>query len=326
MFSNKTLAYLAEALPLSGRALELRHNFNSSLLNSFKYLLGLCDEAMPSDLFTKASQKLDSLNPATKFSGLLSLLHSDFYNAVETQNVQQVKKIALRLCEDNFEIQGIEHINLANLGEYYVPLVEMTFSQGLARDIQIFPLPAKEFEEAKALIQQAMQLYQSYFPDFFSEFQELVGEILILKAKGLKAGSSIDLFGMIYKNSLFEADTLTYALDFLVHEQAHLYVHLLAKDDPLLLNPLEKHDSPVRADKRPLIGIYHAVFVLARRYYILNKAFSQNLIPQAEHIYCKGLIDERKKFFFAGLDILQNHAQMTPLGERLIASASELVA
>lgn len=326
MILNKSLAYLAEALPISGRALGLRQDFNTSLLNSFRYLFSLCEEAIPSDLFSRVLQKLDSLSPESKFSGLLSLLHSDFYNAVERQDVQQVQTISLKLCEGNFEIEGIEHINLSKLSDYYSPLVEMTFSQGLTRDIQLFPLFSEEFEGAKVLIQRAMQVYQSSFPDFYAEFQELVGEILSLKAKGLKAGSSIDLFGMIYKNILFEADTLTYALDFLVHEQAHLYVHLLAKDDPLLLNPLEKHDSPVREDKRPLIGIYHAVFVLARRYYILERALSLNLIPEVEHSYCQGLVDERKKFFYAGVDILKNHAQMTPLGEGLITSAAKLVA
>lgn len=148
---------------------------------------------------------------------------------------------------------------------------------------------------------------------------------MILNAKGVKAGSSFNLFGAIYKSYLHKWEKITDVLDFLVHELSHLYVHLLNNDDSLVLNPSERYESPLRKEKRPLMGIYHATFVLARIQYVLNKALVLNEIPEDEKDYCHELIIHYKKRFHVGFDTLQNHAQMTPLGSALIQSASKLL-
>ena len=130
---------------------------------------------------------------------------------------------------------------------------------------------------------------------------------------------------MIYKSSLFRGERITDTVDFLIHEQSHLYVHLLNKDDPILLNPKETYYSPLREEDRPLMGIYHATFVLARMQYVLEQALILNEIPEAEKDYCKDLISLYKKCFYDGFATLQTHAQMTPLGSALIQSASKLL-
>ena len=92
---------------------------------------------------------------------------------------------------------------------------------------------------------------------------------------------------MIYKCCLFRNEKITDALDFLIHEQSHLYVHLINNDDPIVLNPRERYQSPLREEKRPLIGVYHATFVLARVYYVLTKALDLNEIPEKRKTIAK---------------------------------------
>lgn len=319
-----SLTQLSRALPVEGRALELRTQFNASLLASIRYLLDACIEVIPAELFSRVVQKLEALEIDLKLSGLLSILHQDFYNAIDCQDVKAINTVVTRLHEDNYYIEKTDIVSFSDLSKYYSPLIQTKFSE-IEREVNFCYLSPEEFEKAKSVIKKALSIYKVTFPDFFKEYEELVSEVLILKAEGLKNGSSSDTFGMIYKSSLFNSEKVTDALDFIVHEQAHLYVHLLNQDDPILLNPHERFEAPLRNEKRPLMGIYHATFVLSRMQHVLNEALSRNVLPESEMAYCKEQVIYYKKRFQLGLEILKKHAQMTPLGEMLITSASKLV-
>lgn len=321
---ENSLTYLSEALPISGRASTLRTEFNRSLIVSLRYLLDACSEVIPPDFFSKATQRLADLKPELKFSGLLSTLHYDFFSAAEQQNIQKVNQIAARLSEDTYYIDKIDIISFSEVNDYYAPLVGERFAD-IGRESHFSHLSSEEFEKVKKVLQQAIEMYKKSFPDFYSEFEELVSEILVLKAEGLKNGTSTDVFGMIYKSSIFNCEKITDALDFIVHEQSHLYLHLLNTDDPIVLNPHEMHEAPLRVDKRPLMGIFHATFVISRMHYVLKKALSLNVIPEDEREYCEEQVLDYKKRCQSGREVLKKHAQMTPLGEALIASASKLV-
>ncbi|OJW51070.1 MAG: hypothetical protein BGO67_12115 [Alphaproteobacteria bacterium 41-28] len=322
---NNSTAFLSQALPVEGRALSLRTSFNESLLESLKYLLDACVEVIPEDLFFQANQKLGSLNPEFKLSGLLSQINADFFNAVEKKDIQRIIAISRKLSTNDFQVKNMAYLNLSNLDDYYSPLVKHTFSQETMAKASFFPLSSEHFQQVQESLQRGFGILQRSFSDFFKESQELISEVLIMNSEGLKAGSSFDLFGMIYASYLYKWKKVSEILDLITHEQAHLYVYLLNKDDPLVLNPKEFHESPLRKEKRPLMGIYHATFVLARIYHVLTKALALNEIPKEEKDYCKELQDYYQKRCKVGLEILQTHAKMTPLGEGLILSASKLV-
>jgi hypothetical protein len=321
---EKSLRHLGTALPIAGRAVALRQEFNRSLLESIRYLIEACEEVIPPERFVQLTTKLDSLRPEMKLSGLLGAIHEDLLHAIEQEDIEKVNQISLRLCEDNFYVPETVVIGFSDLEPYYVPLVKEKFSQ-VPREIRFSPLSSEEFKKKKILIKNTIESYKDSFADFFTEFEELVSEIFLLKAEGLRAGSSFDLFGMIYKNILYKCEKITDVLEFIVHEQSHLYVFLLNRDDPIVINAQDVHDSPLRTDKRPLMGIYHAVFVIARIQHIWCKALASHIIPEAERAYCEEQIQDHRTRFRLGFDTLQKHAQMTPLGEALIKSANELV-
>lgn len=308
------------------RAFYLRTSFNTSLIESLKYLLDVCNEVIPVDLLTKATQKLNTFDPHSKLSGLLGLIHVKLFNAAEQEDIQKVNTIVEKLVQDTFQSEGINYINLSNLNDYYVPFVKKIFSEEITRSVQWFFLSSKEFEDVKLSLQKGLDVIKEAFPDFYTELQELISEVLIIKAEGLVQGSGSDFFGMIYKSSLSPWDKITDVLEFFIHEQSHLYVYLLNKDDPLVLNSKEIHESPFRKEKRPLMGIYHAVFILARVLYVFERALALNKIPQHEKEYCQQLSIDYKNYFLQCFGIVETHAQMTPLGEGLILSASKLVA
>lgn len=325
MILGNTLEYLSEALPVKGRALSLRRFFNQSLINSLNYLLEACDEVIPVDLFSKVHQNLNSLKPESKLSGLLSALHADLIKAIEQQDIQKILHIANILSKDNFQVEKMTYINFSSLNHYYTSLIKPIFSYEITRDVQFLSFSSQEFKNVKKSIEKGQKILKQFFPNFFKEFEEMTSEILILNAHGLRAGSSINLFGMIYKSYQYKWRKISDILEFLIHEPSHLYVFLLNKDDQLILNATEKHESPLREEKRPLMGIYHATFVLARVSYVLSKALLLNAIPENERDYSQELLADYRKRFFEGFKTLQTHAQMTPLGQALITSASKLV-
>ena len=323
--TSYSLESLSKALPVAGRALFLKASFNQSLIDSLNYLLEACHEAVPSSLFSKATQKINSLSVTSKLSGLLGVIHSNLFNAAEQNDLTKVCSTLERFSDDTLQHENLTYVNLSNVDDYYSPLVRHVFSQELKREVEYYSLPSEDFEKAKCSIQRGIQIIERSFPDFYAELQDLVSEILVVKARGLKQGSSSDLFGMVYKSSLFRGEKITDAVDFLIHEQSHLYVHALNKDDPILLNPAQMYYSPLREEDRPLMGIYHATFVLSRMQYVLGKALTINEIPDEEQEYCKELIGRYQHCFHEGFDTIMTNGHMTPLGSALIQSARTLL-
>ncbi len=322
---TSSLSYLSEALPIAGRALSLRESFNKSLIESFEYLLEACKEAIPQDQFKAAFEKLTSLNTKEKISGFLSALHSDFLAAIEKEDVNRVKEVTEQLVKHEFQIQEMTYKSISELDDYYVKLTEGISSQEIIEVIEFAPLPADTYEKVKLSIQRGYDVLKRIAPDFYNEAQELVSEILVLNSLGVKQGTSLDLFGTIFKSSRHNWQRLTDILECIIHEQSHLYVHLLSKDDPLVLNPTERFESPLRKESRPLMGIFHATFVLSRIHYILEKALKYNQIPADEAEYCHELMSHYNKRYHVGVEVLNKHAKMTPLGKELIRSSAKLL-
>jgi len=316
---------VSEALPISGRASSLRRDFNLSLIESIKYLIEVCSEVVPDSLLSQVQQKMNNLNPEHKLSGFLSLLHCELFNSAEKNDVKQVISIINRLNLEEPYVEDFKFLNLADLDMCYLTSVKTIFSQEIKREVEFFSLPSAEFKAMETSLQRGLNIYKDAFPDFYEEFEHLIGEILLLKAKGLYQGSSTDIYGMIYKSFFHHWEKLTDVFEFFVHEQSHHYLFMVNKNDPLLLNPLDIHFSPIRKEKRPLMGIYHANFILSRVCYVLDKALANGVIPMEEKSYCVEFLEKYKECFYEGLNTLETHGQFTPLGKAILESATQLV-
>lgn len=327
MTLDNSLKLLSEALPLPGRASTVRSKFNDSLIESLTYLLDACCEVIPSDLFSRVKSKLASLNIELKFSGILSLIHEDFYEAVEQKDTQKVVQLVQKLDRDDFQVkEEIKYTSLSEFDEYYQYLIKIIAASETTEEVIYYTLSSEDYEKTKKTIQMGFEVLEKACPDFYKEAQDLISEVLILSAQRLKNGSSSQFYGMIYKCCSYRSEKLTDALEFLIHEQSHLYLHILNNTiDPLVLNPQERYEAPLRKELRPLMGIYHATFVIARVIYVLEKVLSQNEMLPEEKEYCQNVIIDYRERFHVGFNTLRENAQMTPLGSQLIQSASQLL-
>lgn len=117
----------------------------------------------------------------------------------------------------------------------------------------------------------------------------------------------------------------------LVHEYAHAELFVLGQDEPLCLNTdEERHSISIRSDPRPMNGILHSLWVVARVTELIKRILATDLRPYPDHDslqkgYRKSLA-RNLDFGRSSLQAVHHHARLTPLGEAIVDLAVERLA
>jgi HEXXH motif-containing protein len=111
-----------------------------------------------------------------------------------------------------------------------------------------------------------------------------------------------------------------------VHEAAHTLLTALAVEEPLVKNPRgARYRSPVRTDPRPMEGIYHATFVLARTCWFHRAAVANEGLPQVLRKQAEQAAGQDSRYFLDGFATLMAQAKLSGLGRALIDDAARFV-
>ena len=131
----------------------------------------------------------------------------------------------------------------------------------------------------------------------------------------MRSGTNFYMWGMMF---LFinKEHSISYYIEHLVHECAHTTLNLINAKDELVINrPEERFSAPFRKDSRPMIGIFHAYFVLSRVCYVFNilkikvdNSMKNEVVERFDYALNKlketyGIIEEHAKFTKKGLDL-----------------------
>lgn len=181
------------------------------------------------------------------------------------------------------------------------------------------------------LMPQATQLIEQADLGLLEEMDGMVTQVVAAAplakpdARLFGAASCMMLWGVILVN-VQKHKTAVKLAEGLVHETTHHLLFALSKDEPLVVNAVnDSFNSPLRIDARPMDGIYHATFVLARLIYFYDRLLNLNIFDENQS---KELVDTRDDFkirFNHGLNVVHKQADLTPLGKDLIASAEAYV-
>lgn len=171
-------------------------------------------------------------------------------------------------------------------------------------------------------LKQALAWIQEVDPDIYEEMQTYVAHIKLYCGKILESSTSARFFGALFLRTPYpnENAPLFYFRN-LVHELSHLHLYALSNEDPLVLN--EEHDlfsSPLRADKRPMIGVFHAVFVLSRMVRVFRKYLEHF---SGDNQLAEGMLKINRESFFRGLETIQRHARLTNKGNAIVNTLEE---
>jgi len=196
-------------------------------------------------------------------------------------------------------------------------------------DEQIVTLDEMAADELAQTIGQAVALIREHAPETFSEFECCVSEIVPAKgrdsADGMEFGgcSSLERWGSILINSSAQPTTIVLC-ESLIHEGAH---NVLFGTSPVEFHirngPDELRKSPLRVDPRPLDGIYHATFVLARMCYGMREFAASPTLEPALRAEARSRADEALKLFWDGFAVLDEHADYTDEGRAIMTAAHD---
>ena len=193
----------------------------------------------------------------------------------------------------------------------------------------IIPIQTKDFQRSSQMIHDSLEIIKEADPNLYDELLALLKVIMLGagssdgNAINFHGASAFELWGAILLNAV-EATDLVDIIQTLAHESCHVMLFGFCIDDQLVLNPdSERYPSPLRVDPRPIDGIYHAVYVLARMFYastaiIEKSSLSAKLIAKADRC--------RKDYaisFYDGLGTLKKHARYTDNGRELMQFAEE---
>lgn len=195
----------------------------------------------------------------------------------------------------------------------------------------IHPPTAEEAAACRERVEEGLELLERADPDGAAEVRALVREVVF--AVGPPQGareifdgaSALFLWGGVLLNARSHETALS-AAQALVHESTHNLLFGLAADDPIVQNPAERHPSPLRREPRPLGGIYHATYVLARMHRATRLLLASECLAADQRRQAKSDLEELARLFAEGLSTVDGHAELSDFGREVLDGARTAMA
>jgi HEXXH motif-containing protein len=194
-------------------------------------------------------------------------------------------------------------------------------------DVQQFaPISEATGQRFETLVKDGLNLLQAAAPELHGEITALVSEMLFAHAPvgatiEFDGASHYQFWGSLLLNPSHHHNPLGIA-EVLAHEAGHSLLFGLTIDEPLVLNDdAELFASPLRPDRRPMDGIYHATFVSARMAWAMEALAGSGLLTPVEQKHA--LIDAAKdrENFSKGWQTVMQHGRLSATGEQIMENA-----
>lgn len=318
------------AVPSGARALELRNSLNITLRNGLAAHFAATRRMFPG-ASENAARILDGFPTNESVASIVYTLHWMLASAVRAQDVGRVHVALARLSQlDTVEPPSPGLLTVSTLKWDDLDRELMLFLAGpegpRTRDgliPEIRGLVGHEYDRARRWVDAALPKLAELDSELFGEFTSLVQEIRLFDGRGARGITSTRCYGTILLRIPTSDQELTspflYFLDHLTHELSHLVLHGFMNHDPLILNGhAERFAAPMRPDPRPLYGIYHAAFVLARIIRVLARY-------EEEEPAAGPMRRDYEEKFELGRSTIMAKGHLTPSGLQMLDSCAALV-
>lgn len=175
-------------------------------------------------------------------------------------------------------------------------------------------------------LHRAMALMQTVTPELAQEFTGLIREVCMVVGDPsapyrFDGGSSYMLWGGLFLN-IQSHETDLQLFEVLAHESAHSLLFGYALDEALVQNSdNELFPSPLRADLRPMDGIYHATYVSARMHWAMSQLLCSPTLTAEERTEVNLALQRDAENFDAGDEVVQRHGVLSQTGRAVIEEA-----
>lgn len=197
--------------------------------------------------------------------------------------------------------------------------------------IGLKPLPAERADGFEARFERGMALMRAAFPDLAGEVDAIVHEVVAIgkdpaTTMQMDGASHYQLWGALFLNADFH-HTDAAMMEVIAHESAHSLLFGLCTQEPLVDNDDEPvFASPLRTDRRPMDGIYHATFVSARMHLAMTRLLESGLLDDGDRATTIAALEADRRNFEAGDSVIREYGVLTDLGREVIEGARQYMA
>jgi HEXXH motif-containing protein len=248
--------------------------------------------------------------------------------ALEDDDVDEARAIARELVDaavpDGLKIAGIDDRNEAEAARY---------RRLLMPDPDLVGAPdAEMLSQTRSRIGAAFEMLDRGFPEMAGEIRALLREIVIAagpkdpKALTFDGASSYMLWGATLLNARGQTNVLDTA-QALAHESGHNLLFGFCVSGPLVDNPDDElFSSPLRKDPRPMDGVFHATYVIARMHQTLMHLLESGVLEAGDQQRALADLEAHRRNFAVGDRVVREGGRLTPLGVEAIESARAYMA
>lgn len=186
------------------------------------------------------------------------------------------------------------------------------------KSIIVRPLLDDPPEEVIDALRRAISTLRETDPDIAEEWDAYVTRLKLFVGRSAIGVTAPRVMGAMYLKipadiDPYAHDLHSYFVNQLVHELAHLHLHQLQSQDPMITNDrAAEHEAPIRKDRRPMFGVFHATFVLSRTIRVHERVLQRHPDDDA----FRHILDCSYDQIETGFASCSRAAQLTPLGRR----------
>lgn len=251
-------------------------------------------------------------------------LYFDLAWQVAARDHSGALETALRLRQARRQDTGL--VIEADLADAPHPIARRINSASGEDGMALAPITTEMRDAFATRIHAGLALIHAEMPDLHDEITGIVRQIVLSQApKGAKfefdGASHYQYWGLLLLNPNHHATPLA-VVEVLAHEAAHSLLFGLTVEEPLVFNPDDElFPSPLRADPRPMDGIYHATYVSARMAWAMDRmAASPRLSQQDRKIAAEAARKDRENFR-SGYQVVQAHGRLSDTGAQIMDGA-----
>lgn len=186
--------------------------------------------------------------------------------------------------------------------------------------------------ECRQRLTDAFQLLDAGFPEMAEEIRALLREIVVAagpedpKAITFDGASSYMMWGAVLLNARGQKNALD-AAQALAHESGHNLLFGFSSSGPLVDNPDDElFGSPLRKDPRPMDGVFHATYVIARMHQTLSRLLASGVLDEEQRILARQQLQIHRKNFEIGSAVVRDGGRLTDIGREAIEAARTYMA
>ncbi len=321
--------------PSAQTGLELRRNFNNGFASSLEYLVSVCEPHVEFDK-GQVARLISRIRSGSRETPFLYALHFRLVEAIQRQSLPDIQLYLDQLL--NLD-QAADQLLVAGLASDDLPWDADTTTAYFEADDDAGFRYAPPDRDKTALVQTklsaALEMINRFAPGLAAEMRELVTTIIIAHGTALndtcppqvfETSTALRAFGGVLLNADYSGSVLD-AVTSLIHEEAHTVLFAVSPNDGVVENPdNERYSSPLREGLRPLEGIFHQAFVVARMIYGMNLLRSSTGASQTECDFACGFVRSNIPCFEDAATTIRRHARLTDAGEMVFQAAENHMA